>query len=340
MYPKVSVIVPCYGVEKYLNRCMESLVNQTIRDIEIILIDDVSPDSVPEMCDEWAKKDPRIKVIHKEKNGGLGLARNTGLEVASGEYVAFVDSDDFVDNSMYECLYSFASSNDLDIAFCGFAHFDDNRIVDERIETTTPKVYEGSEVNSIVLKGMLTSSDSYRITDYEMSVWHGIYKRKVLSGNNLWFVSEREFISEDIIFHIDILPHCKKVGFIPEALYRYCLNPVSLTKVYKEDRYEKEVVLFKEILNRVKKNGIDWSVEDINKYFALKTRYVITQCISFIPQVGKRKIKEELRRFAASDELKEWIFPFYTKYPKRYMIFYLLIKFHLFEALIFLSNRK
>ena len=111
---KVSIIVPCYGVEKYLDCCMESIVNQTLKDIEIILVDDGSPDRVPQICDEWAQKDPRIKVIHK-KNAGLGYARNSGLEIASGEYVAFVDSDDYVDIRMYEFLYGNAVANDLDI---------------------------------------------------------------------------------------------------------------------------------------------------------------------------------------------------------------------------------
>lgn len=94
--PKVSIIVPIYNVEKYLDRCMASLLNQTLEDIEIIMVDDGSPDRCPKMCDEYAKKDSRVKVVHK-KNGGLGYARNSGLDVATGEYVAFVDSDDYVD---------------------------------------------------------------------------------------------------------------------------------------------------------------------------------------------------------------------------------------------------
>lgn len=103
--PKVSIIVPCWGVEKYLDKCVESLVYQTLSDIEIILVDDESPDRVPEMCDEWAKKDGRIKVVHK-KNAGLGMACNSGLDVATGEYVAFCDSDDWVELNTYEALYS------------------------------------------------------------------------------------------------------------------------------------------------------------------------------------------------------------------------------------------
>ena len=105
--PLVSIIVPIYNVEPYLDRCIQSLINQTLENIEIILVDDESPDNCPQMCDAYAKQDRRIKVIHK-KNGGLGLARNSGLEIATGEFVAFVDSDDYVDIAMYQNLYKIA----------------------------------------------------------------------------------------------------------------------------------------------------------------------------------------------------------------------------------------
>ena len=97
MNPLISVIVPIYNVEKYLARCVDSIVNQTYKNLEIILVDDGSPDSCPDICDVWKEKDDRIKVIHK-KNGGLSDARNAGLDIAQGEYVAFVDSDDFIDD--------------------------------------------------------------------------------------------------------------------------------------------------------------------------------------------------------------------------------------------------
>ena len=102
---KVSVIIPIYKVEKYLSRCLDSVVNQTLDDIEIVLVDDGSPDSCPEICDRYAKKDSRIKVIHK-KNEGLGYARNSGMLIATGEYIAFLDSDDYVSKDMYEKVYS------------------------------------------------------------------------------------------------------------------------------------------------------------------------------------------------------------------------------------------
>ena len=115
----ISIIVPIFNVEKYLDRCMDSLLNQTLKDIEIIMVDDGSPDNCPKMCEEYAKKDNRVKVVHK-KNGGLGYARNSGLDVAMGEYVAFVDSDDYVDSSMYETLWNEACASSADAVFCGF----------------------------------------------------------------------------------------------------------------------------------------------------------------------------------------------------------------------------
>lgn len=129
MQPKVSIIVPCYSVEQYLDRCVESLVGQTLLNIEIILVDDLSPDRTPEMCDEWAKKDSRIRVVHKVQNGGLGLACNTGIEVSTGEYIAFCDSDDYVDKDMYETMYNAAAKENVDVVFSGIKTVDQNGVV-------------------------------------------------------------------------------------------------------------------------------------------------------------------------------------------------------------------
>lgn len=105
--PKVSIVVPVYNVEQYLDECVQSLLNQTLKDIEIILVDDESPDDCPQLCDKYAQADKRVKVVHK-KNGGLGLARNSGLEVSTGEFVTFCDSDDYVALDTYEQCYEIA----------------------------------------------------------------------------------------------------------------------------------------------------------------------------------------------------------------------------------------
>ena len=116
--PKVSIIVPIYNVERYLDRCMDSLLHQTLEDIELILVDDGSPDQCPQMCEKYAELDSRVKVVHK-KNAGLGLARNSGLGIATGEYVAFIDSDDFVDLDMYGTLYAETEKYPYDAVYCG-----------------------------------------------------------------------------------------------------------------------------------------------------------------------------------------------------------------------------
>lgn len=123
--PKLSVIVPVYKVEKFLSKCIESILDQTYKDLELILIDDGSPDNCPKICDEYAKKDDRIVVMHKE-NEGVSVARNTGLEIARGIYIGFVDSDDFIDSKMYETMISELEKNKCDLAICGYDYVDED----------------------------------------------------------------------------------------------------------------------------------------------------------------------------------------------------------------------
>ena len=132
----ISIIVPVYKVEKYLDKCINSIVSQTYKNLEVILVDDGSPDSCGKMCDEWTKKDTRIKVIHKE-NGGLSDARNFGLDCAKGKYIQFVDSDDYIEKDMIEFLYKNLKENNADISICS------NYMVDEEnvINVGTRKIF-------------------------------------------------------------------------------------------------------------------------------------------------------------------------------------------------------
>ena len=120
---KLSIIVPVYNVEPYLRRCIDSILAQTFTDFELILVDDGSPDNCPAICDEYAEKDPRIVVIHKQ-NGGLSDARNAGLDIARGEYIGFVDSDDYIDAEMYEKMYNAAIMHNSDIVSCAYERID------------------------------------------------------------------------------------------------------------------------------------------------------------------------------------------------------------------------
>ncbi|WP_439431965.1 glycosyltransferase [Segatella copri] len=243
IHPKISIIVPIYNVEKYLNRCMDSLLNQTLEDIEIIMVDDGSPDNCPQMCNEYAKKDRRVKVLHKE-NAGLGYARNSGLEIAEGEYVAFVDSDDYVDLNMYEKLYNTAKDNNNDAVFCGFKkEFSPNRFIECK-ECDSYTEYTSERMNELLLDFIAAPPHCKSEYIHDMSVWHSVYKRSVITDNEIMFISERDYASEDIPFQIDFLKCCNSVGFIPDVFYVYCFNGGSLTKSFKPEKFEKIQALY------------------------------------------------------------------------------------------------
>lgn len=236
---KVSVIVPVYNVDKYLDRCMESLVGQTLQDIEIILVDDGSPDQSPAKCDDYAVKDPRVKVIHKQ-NQGLGFARNSGLEIASGEYVAFVDSDDFVDLTMYETLYHYSDNGTIDAVFCGLRRYWNEQKIINRCDVSQHTIFRGNQVRKLALDFISSAPECSEERRYEMSVWHSIYKRETLSQHNLKFLSEREILSEDLPFQVSFFLLANRVTFIPDILYSYCMNnSSSLTNTFSIAKFQR-----------------------------------------------------------------------------------------------------
>ena len=249
--PKISIIVPIYNVEKYLDRCMQSLLNQTLKDIEIIMVDDGSPDKCPQMCDDYARLDSRIKVIHK-KNAGLGLARNSGLEIATGEFVAFVDSDDYVAIDMYEKLYDSALQNGFDTVFCCYNVVNVNGKI-EKIPVVKENIsFRTHNYRTPILEGMLCDLPGKNNgSSFHFQVWIAIYSLSLIKSHNIHFCSERQFISEDIIFHIDYLPYTSNIGYLKDFFYFYCYNPISLTKLYKPGRFAKDLQLVEEMNRRL-----------------------------------------------------------------------------------------
>jgi len=159
--PKISVIVPVYNVEKYLAKCIDSILAQTFTDFECILINDGSPDNSPAICDEYAKKDERMKVIHKE-NGGVSSARNTGLDIAQGEWITFADSDDWVDENYLELMYSNAIKNNCDLSICGFKSVDEKGNINAVFSIIVP-IYKVEKYLDECVQSVLPQS----FTDYE-----------------------------------------------------------------------------------------------------------------------------------------------------------------------------
>lgn len=281
LIPKVSVIVPCWGVERYLDRCVDSLVSQTLRDIEIILVDDLSPDRVPEMCDEWARKDPRVRVIHKPRNEGLGMACNTGIEAATGEYVAFCDSDDWVEHNMYEDMYSSALANDADIVFSGLRRINDAGICRcfphySSVET----VLKGAALDALA-SDIIASIPSDSVERHlQMSAKTVLYRRKMLSVNDIRFESERDIISEDLVFNLDCLAESECACVLPSFFYNYYQNGQSITANTRTDRFDQYLKLRHELRSRYPSRSNDQDyMERVDRMFIGYCRAYIVMLI-------------------------------------------------------------
>lgn len=209
----ISVIVPVYKVESYLDRCVQSIVDQTYQNLEIILVDDGSPDNCPAMCDQWAEKDSRIKVLHKT-NGGLSDARNAGMAIASGELMGFIDSDDWIEPNMYELLYQHMQHNQADISACG---------VEMVWEDATPC-------------RMLTASGSYVLSQEEamkaiiledllkQPVWYKLYKSDLI--RNIPFAVGK--YHEDVFWSYQAIGAAKRICVFDTPCYHYVQRTGSI----------------------------------------------------------------------------------------------------------------
>lgn len=261
---KVSIIVPCYNVERFLPRCMDSLLYQTLRHIEIILVDDGSPDRCPQICDEYAIRDARVKVVHKQ-NGGLGFARNSGLEIASGEYIGFVDSDDFVEHEMFETLYDEAIKSNADVVFCNFQTESSQGVWHVNQEVCERMEWEKEEVRNFMLDMVASAPHIPNERQYQMSVWHSIYRREILARHDIRFHSEREVNSEDFPFQMDFLLKVQKVVFIPQAFYYYCSNEASLTHTFNPDKFRRIRNLYNLMCSQL--HGVDGAQERLDRFY-------------------------------------------------------------------------
>ena len=247
----MSVIVPIYNVEKYLDQCIDSIVHQTYSNLEIILVDDGATDSCPQKCDLWKEKDNRISVIHK-KNAGLGFARNSGLKIASGEYVMYVDSDDYLSSNMIERLIEVADNTKSDTVYCGLT-----RVYTDGTKVAIPAVYNNQTferreiVDKVLLEMVGSRPEDQEDANLFMSVWHALYSMEIIRKYAVRFPSERQIMCEDIIYHIDYLRRAKRVTYIADPLYFYRVNPKSLSQVYDSTRFERQKGLSQEIRTRL-----------------------------------------------------------------------------------------
>lgn len=208
METAISVIVPVYRVEKYLPACIDSILNQTFTDFELILVDDGSPDRCPEICDETAKRDARVRVIH-QANAGLSAARNAGIEVAHGAWLSFVDSDDYIAPQFYEKLYQTAQRTDADCVMCSVQNVDESgKPIDSALMRVADEVKTGREV--------LRKIGRDDVTPY-LTAWNKLYRRKLF--NTLRYPAGRQ--NEDVFVFAELFCQVQRAVCVAEPLYFY-----------------------------------------------------------------------------------------------------------------------
>ena len=268
---KLSIIVPVYGVEKYIDKCLNSLVKQSLKEIEIIVVNDGTKDNSQKIIDKYVKKYPdKIKSYIKE-NGGQGSARNYGLKKATGEYIGYVDSDDFVEKDMYKKLYNKAKENNYDIVVCG------NYNVSED--------YQNKNIDAFINN---YNTDLENIFFGKMAVWNKIYKRDILIKNKLEFKEKVWY--EDLAFTLKAIMNSNTFAFIDEPLYDYLIREGSTMNNSNVQRNLEILDAFNDILSYIQHNKKEEYFSKI-EFLAIDHIY-----ISAIVRVLKAEADDKVKR--------------------------------------------
>lgn len=216
--PLLSVIVPVYKVEKFVGRCLNSIIAQTFTNWECIIVDDGSPDNCGKICDEYAQRDNRIKVIHQQ-NGGLSIARNEGIKLAKGKYLTFIDSDDAIEPNTFLNYINYI--NKYDWVMVGVQQVDSN-LKNQKLISKIDK-----EITSDIDNYENTLITATKIWMMFGPVWNKIYRTDIIKDNHIWFVPSKDIL-EDRIFNIEYAGYAKSVALLPYIGYKYVINPILL----------------------------------------------------------------------------------------------------------------
>ncbi|RCW42735.1 glycosyltransferase family 2 protein [Paenibacillus prosopidis] len=254
MNPKVSIIVPIFNMEHYLDRCMESLLGQSLTDIEIIAVNDGSNDSSLSILEEYAQKDSRLKIINKE-NGGVSAARNEGVKAARGQYIGFVDPDDWVNSSMYEAMYQAVVQEDADIVMCTYIREFGTHSKEKTFELPHKQTYRRDDVQAKMLRRLVgplkeeLANPEY--LDAWGTVWSKLYRAELLKDNHLKFMDLNVIGSnEDTLFNIHAFYYAKSFIFLNRPYYHYWrANEASITSTHNPMLAEKFDKLYSSILS-------------------------------------------------------------------------------------------
>lgn len=282
MKSKISVIVPIYNTESYINKCIDSIIEQTYTNLEIILIDDGSTDNSGRICDEYASKDARIKVIHQQ-NGGMSDARNKGLDVATGEIITFVDSDDYIDSLMYEKMLELQEEHDADIVCCAYKLVNDKEVRDYSDDTVT--IFGDGEMFAEYISpthGCMPSP----------AVWNRLYKKDIF--RDVRFIKGRMYEDKDISCRT--LVKCKKGVFINTAFYNYVYREGSVSRLPMNAKSADDFIYMYKIQLDMIQQKLDKNVymKAMNVYFLL-----LLDCYCRVykrDKIARKLISKEMNR--------------------------------------------
>lgn len=342
MGPKLSVIIPVYNVESYLERCVDSIRKQTFSDLEIILIDDGSADASGRICDELAKKDRRIRVIHKQ-NEGQGIARNHGLDNAHGKYVAFVDSDDYMETDAYEFIIGRMEEKNVQLACFGYTQDDaEGRSVYRSV--IKERTYQKDEIKKQFLLHFF--GDDPKEDDLRgVSACMSVYRMDIINENSIRFLSERKVFSEDTIFNLDYCKYIDKAMACQRRLYHYCLKEDSFTKGYQEGRWELTVHFTKLLKEYAGEYGIEEEVSDrIRMVLWVSLMDSVKQEVRLMGSLSYKQVRTNIRNICSRSEVRTLIRELDTEgLNKKQKLFYRCMKHKWYGSLILLSylrNRR
>ena len=288
MRPLISIIIPVYNVEKYLKACLDSVVNQTLKSIEIIVVDDGSTDNSKDIIRDFELKDSRVKAIY-QKNKGVSQARNAGLKIANGEYIGFVDADDYIDLEMYESMYSKAKQFDSDIVVCNVKDIMENK------EKISLEFQEGLiSMENIKPKNFL--KDKY--FKLGSAVWHKIFKKSLIVENNIKFINYNEVSSEDTIFNLQAMLKSKNIYCIDKPFYNYIIRENSLTK----SKIAKENMIYrcKNTVDIIQKYCEENNI-DIDKYIYYLTYFEFINSLSYVHPKNLNNLSLGIKEYSKSE---------------------------------------
>ncbi len=261
------MIVPIYKTEAYLDRCIQSLADQTYENLEIILLDDGSPDNCPRICDRWAEADSRIRVVHKQ-NSGVSNTRNAGISLATGKYVTFVDSDDYLEAESIQVLVEYAEKYQLQCVAGGYKRLlRDGTLAERKSADHFVLCNNRQEIETHILRRLI-GAECRGINPLSPSACVKLYDRQLIADHGVKFLSIREIGSEDFFFNICFFEHAQKVAVVPETLYVYRDNEKSCTNTYDPNRISSFIKLYQQM---EQKNLLS----DRTEYMQLLSGYIL-----------------------------------------------------------------